>query len=276
MPLPLEVRNRIKAFVDIFMDRAARGIAGLLLLLFVKMSIGVRGIALVTFAMAVPWVFLTVRAQHEYNRTIRRRLEARRLDLDGARIQVQDADTVHLLETTAAGGNPRQAAYAISLLADAPGYDATSLLGRLAVITRSEKGCLVVSREETDAVPASPIERVVDATGAGDLFAAGFLVGLSRGADNRTAARLGALAAAEVIQHLGARPEAPLKALAIRQWIRRMRSGSKRRALAARVAGAAGQGFGAGAALEDDDDCRRRRGVRGRRTHQGSRSRVSP
>jgi sugar/nucleoside kinase (ribokinase family) len=85
---------------------------------------------------------------------------------------------------------------------------------RLAVVTRSEKGCLVVSREETDAVPASPIERLVDATGAGDLFAAGFLVGLSRGADNRTAARLGALAAAEVIQHLGARPETPLKALA--------------------------------------------------------------
>jgi adenosine kinase len=85
---------------------------------------------------------------------------------------------------------------------------------RLAVVTRSEKGCLVVSREETDAVPAKPIDRLVDATGAGDLFAAGFLVGLSRGADNRTAARLGALAAAEVIQHLGARPETSLKDLA--------------------------------------------------------------
>ena len=85
---------------------------------------------------------------------------------------------------------------------------------RLAVITRSEKGCLVVTREETDAVPAAPIKRVVDATGAGDLFAAGFLVGLSRGADHRTSARLGALAAAEVIQHLGARPETSLKALA--------------------------------------------------------------
>src|SRR5262245_1396507 len=85
---------------------------------------------------------------------------------------------------------------------------------KLAVITRSEKGCLVVSREETDAVPASPIDRLVDATGAGDLFAAGFLVGLSRGADNRTAARLGALAAGEVIQHLGARPETSLKDLA--------------------------------------------------------------
>jgi adenosine kinase len=85
---------------------------------------------------------------------------------------------------------------------------------RLAVITRSEKGCLVVTREQTDAVPAAPVARVVDATGAGDLFAAGFLVGLSRGADNRTCARLGALAAAEVIQHIGARPETSLKALA--------------------------------------------------------------
>ena len=85
---------------------------------------------------------------------------------------------------------------------------------RLAVVTRSKKGCLVVTREETDAVPASPVERVVDATGAGDLFAAGFLVGLSRGADYRTAARLGALVAAEVIQHFGARPETPLKDLA--------------------------------------------------------------
>jgi sugar/nucleoside kinase (ribokinase family) len=85
---------------------------------------------------------------------------------------------------------------------------------RLAVVTRSEKGCLVVTREETDVVPANPVERVVDATGAGDLFAAGFLVGLSRGVDYRTAARLGALSAAEVIQHLGARPETSLKDLA--------------------------------------------------------------
>jgi sugar/nucleoside kinase (ribokinase family) len=85
---------------------------------------------------------------------------------------------------------------------------------KLAVVTRSEKGCLVVTREETTAMPASPVARVVDATGAGDLFAAGFLVGLSRGTDYRNAARLGALAAAEVIQHLGARPETSLKALA--------------------------------------------------------------
>jgi len=83
-----------------------------------------------------------------------------------------------------------------------------------AVVTRSEKGCLVIGPEGTEAVPAFPVERVVDTTGAGDLFAAGFLAGLARGADDRTCGRLGALAAAEVIQHLGARPEASLQDLA--------------------------------------------------------------
>ena len=85
---------------------------------------------------------------------------------------------------------------------------------KLAAVTRSEKGCIVVSRESNEVVAAAPIEKLVDATGAGDLFAAGFLVGLALDADYRTAARLGALAAAEVIQHLGARPETSLKALA--------------------------------------------------------------
>jgi adenosine kinase len=85
---------------------------------------------------------------------------------------------------------------------------------KLAVVTRSEKGCVVVTRDAAEAVQAMPIERVADVTGAGDLFAAGFLVGHSHGKDHRTAARLGALAAAEVIQHIGARPAVSLKALA--------------------------------------------------------------
>jgi adenosine kinase len=85
---------------------------------------------------------------------------------------------------------------------------------KLAVITRSEKGCVVIARDVTEAVPAAKVDKVVDVTGAGDLFAAGFLVGHSRGKDYRTAAQLGALAAAEVIQHLGARPAVSLKTLA--------------------------------------------------------------
>ena len=85
---------------------------------------------------------------------------------------------------------------------------------RLAVVTRSEKGCVVVSGDKSQAVPAFPVKHVVDTTGAGDLFAAGFLFGLARNRDHQTCAKLGAMAAAEVIQHLGARPEKSLKALA--------------------------------------------------------------
>jgi sugar/nucleoside kinase (ribokinase family) len=85
---------------------------------------------------------------------------------------------------------------------------------KLAAVTRSEKGCVVISRESHESVSAVPIDKFVDATGAGDLFAAGFLTGLARDQDHRNCARLGAIAAAEVIQHLGARPETSLKALA--------------------------------------------------------------
>ncbi len=84
----------------------------------------------------------------------------------------------------------------------------------LAAVTRSEKGCVVASKDEVKAVPAYPIGKLVDTTGAGDLFAAGFLFGVSRGVGHENAGRLGALAAAEVIQHIGARPKVSLKELA--------------------------------------------------------------
>jgi sugar/nucleoside kinase (ribokinase family) len=82
------------------------------------------------------------------------------------------------------------------------------------VVTRSEKGAIAVSGSEQASVPAEPIERLVDTTGAGDLFAAGFLAGQARGLGLETSLKLGAIAAAEVIQHYGARPERDLKALA--------------------------------------------------------------
>jgi sugar/nucleoside kinase (ribokinase family) len=84
----------------------------------------------------------------------------------------------------------------------------------LAAVTRSEKGCVVASKQGVTAVPAFPVGKVVDTTGAGDLFAAGFLFGLSRGVSHEDAGRLGGLAAAEVIQHIGARPKVSLKELA--------------------------------------------------------------
>ena len=81
------------------------------------------------------------------------------------------------------------------------------------VVTRSEKGAIAISGDERAEVTAEPVGKVVDTTGAGDLFAAGFLAGHVRGEPLTTSLRMGAIAAAEVISHYGARPEADLKAL---------------------------------------------------------------
>ena len=85
--------------------------------------------------------------------------------------------------------------------------------GKIAALTRSEKGSVVVKGSETHAVPAAPVAKVVDTTGAGDLYAAGFLFGLTHGKPLAECARLGGIAAAEIISHVGARPEQALKAL---------------------------------------------------------------
>ncbi len=83
----------------------------------------------------------------------------------------------------------------------------------LAIMTRSADGAVVIDGKTTLAVPAAPVAKVVDTTGAGDLFAAGFLYGYTHGRDLERCARIGAMAAAEVIGHLGARPEVPLREL---------------------------------------------------------------
>ncbi|HUD17371.1 MAG TPA: adenosine kinase [Acidimicrobiales bacterium] len=87
--------------------------------------------------------------------------------------------------------------------------------GVLAVLTRGAAGCVVVAATGPAVVPAAPVERVVDTTGAGDLFAAGFLYGITNGLGPEDSARLGSVCAAEVISHVGARPQADLRALAV-------------------------------------------------------------
>lgn len=82
----------------------------------------------------------------------------------------------------------------------------------LAVVTRSEKGAVVVNGSGRAEVPITPAARVLDTTGAGDLFAAGFLSGFTQGRSLKECAVMGTIAAAEVIEHYGARPEADLKA----------------------------------------------------------------
>jgi sugar/nucleoside kinase (ribokinase family) len=86
-------------------------------------------------------------------------------------------------------------------------------LGAIAALTRSEKGCVVAKGGEVHVVDAAPVARVVDTTGAGDQFAAGFLYGLTHGESLARCGHLGALCAAEVISHYGARPEIALKTL---------------------------------------------------------------
>ncbi|MEX2451717.1 MAG: adenosine kinase [Rhodospirillales bacterium] len=85
---------------------------------------------------------------------------------------------------------------------------------RIAALTRSEKGSVIVSGDEVHVIDAEPVERVVDTTGAGDAYAAGFLYGLTHGKPLPDCARLGGIASAEVISHVGARPETPLNTLA--------------------------------------------------------------
>jgi sugar/nucleoside kinase (ribokinase family) len=80
----------------------------------------------------------------------------------------------------------------------------------IAALTRSERGSVVVAGGEVHVIEAQKVDAVVDTTGAGDLYASGFLFGLSRGMDLPACGRLGSLAAAEVISHVGARPQAPL------------------------------------------------------------------
>lgn len=90
----------------------------------------------------------------------------------------------------------------------------SAIKGRVAIaaLTRSAKGSVVITDDETYSVPAQPTS-VEDTTGAGDLYAAGFLYGLQKGAKLDECARIGGICAAEIISHVGARPEADLKAL---------------------------------------------------------------
>ncbi|HLH16311.1 MAG TPA: Npt1/Npt2 family nucleotide transporter [Bryobacteraceae bacterium] len=130
MPLPQELRNRVKAFIDICVDRVSRGLGGVLLLLLTTsvFHLGVRGIAVVVMALCVPWIYFSHLARREYVSTIRKRFAARQLDFESARISVHDGATIKLLESTVESGAPRQAAYAIGLLAEVPDYDIRPLL----------------------------------------------------------------------------------------------------------------------------------------------------
>jgi sugar/nucleoside kinase (ribokinase family) len=121
--------------------------------------------------------------------------------LEGKKIDILFANEAEILQMAGTGD--------VEAALDAIGPSVGTL-----VVTRHEHGAVARRGNERAAVPAKPIAELVDTTGAGDLFAAGFLAGEARGLGLEQSLRLGAICAAEVIQHYGARPEADLRALA--------------------------------------------------------------
>ncbi|WP_297730820.1 adenosine kinase [uncultured Maricaulis sp.] len=106
----------------------------------------------------------------------------------------------------------------IKALYETEDFDAAMAQARqdvaVVAVTRSEKGAVIARGEEMVTVAAEPVSKLVDTTGAGDLFAAGFLLGLAQRRSLAEAGRMGAICAAEIISHYGARPETGLKTLA--------------------------------------------------------------
>ncbi len=105
----------------------------------------------------------------------------------------------------------------IAALFESPDFDASIARLRqmtdVAAVTRDVKGSVIVTKDRVIEIAAAPVAQVVDTTGAGDLYAAGFLFGLTGGAPLEECGRLGSLAAASIISHVGARPQTPLREL---------------------------------------------------------------
>lgn len=132
MPLPADLRDRTKAFVDIFVDRVARGAGALLILGLAALGApSLRAVSLLTLVACGVWAALAVYARRQYVDTVRRRLAARRLDLESMRIPYQDAALTRRLEELALQGEGRQSLYALRLLNEIPGFPLEALAVRL-------------------------------------------------------------------------------------------------------------------------------------------------
>lgn len=268
VPLPADLKNRTKAFVDIFVDRLGRGLGGLILIVCTSvLTLKPQQIPLVTVGFSLIWIVLSLRASREYVATVRRRLDMRRLDIESARVSVNDPGTITLLEQTAAGSNPRQAAYALSLLAEVRGYDLAPLLSRLAASPAAEVRAEVYEAARTLAHPqlaGHALEEVRGArpaeTAAAVRAAVHYVLTVSGDACQLAAEFLNAPDAViwdGAMDALASQPALVSQALTL-EWIQAAAADMdpRRRALAARALGVAGDEAERLEKLLDDPDAK--------------------
>jgi ATP/ADP translocase len=132
LPLPDDLKERTKAFVDVFVDRMSRGVGALVILALTALfSASLASVTITVLLLCVSWAALATYARKEYIATVRGRLDSRRLDLESMRLPYQDTALMRSLEETAARPNARQAVYALSLLEEVPDYPVDELAIRL-------------------------------------------------------------------------------------------------------------------------------------------------
>ncbi len=265
LPLPGDLKNRTKAFVDIFVDRMGRGLGGILLALVTwRLDPSPRHIAWLVIGFCAAWMILSQRAKKEYVSTVRKRLANQRLDLSSARLNVGDPATIALLEETIARGAPRQVSYALSLLADAPGYPLEPQLRKLvsspSTEVRSKVYDLARQRSSPDLLEQAQADVQAGASRDGATKAAvGYLLALSPD-PARLAAGLLEHPDCEVVEgalEAAGAQNGPLSEVVSYEWISRASQDSdpRRRRLAAIALGVTGdQGTEALHHLLEDPD----------------------
>ncbi|MFQ5865814.1 MAG: Npt1/Npt2 family nucleotide transporter [bacterium] len=124
LPIPSDVKKKTKAFIDMFADRLARGISGLLLLIFYTwLGLSVAQISLVSLVLVSIWLVLALATRREYVDSFRQALTKRRIDTDLLTVSIKDEATINSLIVALASRNQRQVVYALQLLESVEGVD---------------------------------------------------------------------------------------------------------------------------------------------------------
>ena len=123
MPVPLEIKKRTKVFIDVVIDRGARGIAGGLLIISLALGFSVRHISMIVIAFLAVWIIIAILTKREYLNAFRIALAKREIDPDELRININEASTIATLKAALKNDNYRQVEYALDMLASVTGVD---------------------------------------------------------------------------------------------------------------------------------------------------------